>query len=711
MKKLSAILWIVFSLMNKGLFAGDSYFKEDFGIGISGGLNFNSHSADFSKLPGFENCCPVYENGSGSGMNLGLILEYPLSDIFALQIRPAYSSLSGDLTDEESKVINLSGEAETGIFEHKLEAGFPVFDLGLFIDINFIDELSFLLGWKFGFPLSPEFTQTESLKEPAGYGAFIDSDRQRNTYNEKIPNTASVISSLCFGLKYEFPLNNQGNLVLSPEVNYAIGLNNIAEGLLRREGEGEDAVFIDDGTWKVSTFSAGLSLVYRFGEEVFVEEPVPEIPAVDTTEEVIAVVEEIIPEPDTVAVIEPEPEPIHYELNTRIAARAVVDNKVEELDEIQVEEFLSTRMQPILNYVFFDHNSYTIPERYKQISTEETAGFNVNSLFAKSTLETYYDILNIYGMRLQANPEETITITGCNSKRGAEKGNAYLSRRRANMVANYLQDVWGIDKSRIKVKARHLPKTPSNWTDKDGIEENRRVELSSDSWIINSPIILRDTLLRVSVPAVRFFPEVHSDAGIENWELIISQNGRVLKRMDGTGDIPKELDWVLSRDDNSIPRENAPVEYKLTVLDKQGQVNEESYGELAVNLNTIWRKKNENVSDYKFDKFSLILFDFDTFTLNEENMKIAEIINKETNKQSELTITGYTDRVGDSEHNLDLSQKRAAEIERLLSPENKSSHGVGETQLLYNNELPEGRFYSRTVEIEAKTPIDWKTTK
>ncbi|MEI6089253.1 MAG: hypothetical protein WCR42_02265 [bacterium] len=32
--------------------------------------------------------------------------------------------------------------------------------------------------------------------------------------------------------------------------------------------------------------------------------------------------------------------------------------------------------------------------------------------------------------------------------------------------------------------------------------------------------------------------------------------------------------------------------------------------------------------------------------------------------------------------------------------------GVGEDTLLYNNDVPEGRFYCRTVQIVVKTPIE-----
>ncbi|MDP4236310.1 MAG: OmpA family protein, partial [Bacteroidota bacterium] len=78
-------------------------------------------------------------------------------------------------------------------------------------------------------------------------------------------------------------------------------------------------------------------------------------------------------------------------------------------------------------------------------------------------------------------------------------------------------------------------------------------------------------------------------------------------------------------------------------------------------------------------------------------------------KPQTLSIVGYTDELGDASHNDELSRHRAAEasgeLERALRtrglamPANLLVDGKGSREKLYDNSLPEGRFFSRTVNI------------
>jgi hypothetical protein len=55
-----------------------------------------------------------------------------------------------------------------------------------------------------------------------------------------------------------------------------------------------------------------------------------------------------------------------------------------------------------------------------------------------------------------------------------------------------------------------------------------------------------------------------------------------------------------------------------------------------------------------------------------------------------------------------LSGKRAEETGQALAIKNVEIKAMGNTKLLYDNILPEGRFYCRTVEIVIETPITGK---
>lgn len=77
---------------------------------------------------------------------------------------------------------------------------------------------------------------------------------------------------------------------------------------------------------------------------------------------------------------------------------------------------------------------------------------------------------------------------------------------------------------------------------------------------------------------------------------------------------------------------------------------------------------------------------------------------------SSVRITGSTDRLGESAHNQQLSTARAENVKNLLLSQQPTyrqieARGIGEAPHLYDNDIPEGRFYCRTVAVEVKTPF------
>ncbi|HPP39906.1 MAG TPA: OmpA family protein, partial [Candidatus Kapabacteria bacterium] len=122
------------------------------------------------------------------------------------------------------------------------------------------------------------------------------------------------------------------------------------------------------------------------------------------------------------------------------------------------------------------------------------------------------------------NPTAKITLIGCNSDQGAEKGNIELSRKRAEEVKNYLTNVWGISNDRITIQTRNLPQkasTPTNEPDK--IAENRRVEIISDIEKITEPIFIEKIDRTANPPIVRFKLEAEAEAGLKEWRVVANQ--------------------------------------------------------------------------------------------------------------------------------------------------------------------------------------------
>ena len=101
---------------------------------------------------------------------------------------------------------------------------------------------------------------------------------------------------------------------------------------------------------------------------------------------------------------------------------------------------------------------------------------------------------------------------------------------------------------------------------------------------------------------------------------------------------------------------------------------------------------------------SLILFGFDRADISADNQALIDQVKQNITSRSMVKVVGYSDKVGEATYNQSLSERRAKAVASALSAERTSTLGVGESLPLYDNQTPEGRFYSRTVEIIVETP-------
>lgn len=647
------------------------------GYGAFGDLNINLHSAEFKKLPGIPSCCPRYENGAGVGPTLGIFYEIPLSAKFLLNLRAGYFSNGATLSTIEETTVILGNEAATAKFEHTVDASLSSVGLEPLVGYRSTPALTFQLGGHAGYVLTKTFSQKETMIEPTDVGTFENGRRIRNDTSATIPNAASIEGAIVGGVRLTLPLNSRRTLFIEPEFLFSIGVTNVAT----------------DVSWKGNALRLGVGIKYSP-----LDEPVAQPPVVELTPTESAPVE---PTPT-----EPIPPIARPELTATVGAVGVEDNGTEYPQlTLRAEEFISTSLRPLLNYVFFDENSAELPERYTRLSPDEVSTFRVEKLYNVETLPTYYNILNIVGSRLQANPSATITLVGCNADVGPEKGNTTLSNSRAEAVREYLTKVWDIPTDRIRVQSRGLPTKPSNNAEPDGIAENRRVEIVSDAWEILEPVVTSDTLRTVTPPIIRFRPNVTAQAGAGRWSIAAVSNGRALKELDGAGTVPPEVDWKIGAEPWKLDATTDRIDYTLTVTDSAGQTVRTPVRALPVEQITIQKKRRERIADKEIDRYSLILFDFDRADLNATNKRIAEFIRDRVGPTATVTITGYTDRIGEPEYNRRLSDERARTTARSLNVPVDRAKGVGESTLLYDNTLPEGRFYSRTVSVVVETPV------
>jgi outer membrane protein OmpA-like peptidoglycan-associated protein len=197
-------------------------------------------------------------------------------------------------------------------------------------------------------------------------------------------------------------------------------------------------------------------------------------------------------------------------------------------------------------------------------------------------------------------------------------------------------------------------------------------------------------------PKVRFNVQGAADFGIASYTIDAIQagfNGNSFNQTE-TSSLPNTIDWEIAKNQALTPKLAKPVSCSLTIIDKKGNSKMVGTDQMDIDLITIERKIKEHINGFEVDSFSLILFDF-----------IISAIQKRIKKGSEISVIGTTDRIGTEEYNTRLSQERANAVKTSINRKGTISIGKGEQDLRFDNNLPEGRFYCRTVNVVVKTLV------
>jgi outer membrane protein OmpA-like peptidoglycan-associated protein len=379
-----------------------------------------------------------------------------------------------------------------------------------------------------------------------------------------------------------------------------------------------------------------------------------------------------------------------------------------EPETVIIEEVTTIDTSPLLNYVFFGDGKSDIADQYVLFSnSSETRDFSEDKL--TDPMEKYRNILNILGKRLSENPDARITIVGCNSNRGQEKGNIDLSRNRAESVQGYLQNTWGIDSSRMEVKARNLPGAPSASKTPEGIAENQRVEVHSDHAAILD--IIKSTYVQeVADPkALRIVPQINAEAGVANWKVDLKgEDDTVIESASGRGDMKSAVTFTLAPAGVSKIASFKTLTASVEVTDKDGEEFRTATA-ATTNVKVIRKEamRAERKGYHVLEQYALILFEYDSAQLREHNKAIVDrIVDRMKEVPSAMIkIVGHTDNIGSEEYNINLSKRRAKAVyDQIVAAgvtegENLTYTGVGPNVPLYDNGNPEGRALNRTVTV------------
>lgn len=644
--------------------------QEVWRFGITGSATMNMHDGPLTTTDGLQEC-GTFESASSIGWTVGNMGWYKITPDIAASARLQYWSADGTFTSANpvQPLVSLGNGTTVPLStEYDLSTSLDYITLDLIAQWYPIKNFYVGLGPQIGLATQASFEQTERIIQPA-FMEFVNGGTERTIYAADFANDL-VSTSVRFAAVAVVGLDIYAaeRFVISPEVSYAYAFTNV----------------LSSSSWNVNALRAGVHVSYAFG----IPEAAPAALA-PATAAVAAVVPAARPMPSVLLDLE----------------STMADGSTMAGGDVLITEQRSSDVVPLLPFVFFDVKSSVIPDRYAK---NKESGFD-ESTMRDSVLGIYHQLLNIVGARMVKYPEARLTVGGYRDPTDGETSNA-LSASRADAVKTYLTSVWNIAPGRIDTKQGALPNIVSNQGIADGRTENRRAELSSTDPRILAPVNRAERISTIEPRTVHVISTVTDREEVTKFSgSVIGDNGEMLASLtdDSRGFVwqPQASSLQKLLGDRRSARSSAQV----TIFNGDG-VQRTAQAPFTIRREVrSTRYSNEVVNDSIIERFRLIFFDYDAATVSAFNVSMVDLVRSRIRTTSSIRITGLTDRIGPKEHNTELSLERAqaidASIKQRIVAERVTVKGAG-PELIYNNDLPEGRWYNRTVLIEVATPVD-----
>lgn len=388
----------------------------------------------------------------------------------------------------------------------------------------------------------------------------------------------------------------------------------------------------------------------------------------------------------------PPPPPVARQFAARLSVSVVGRN-----EPITFRRQIVARYIPILPTVFFGRQEDHLRAAYMSLGE-----FREESLPPDAEM-AHTRTLDVFGQRLRDRPGARVAVTGTTS--GDESERMDLARARAESVADYLATRWGIARGRIDVLSRTDPQNPSNPGNTEGLEENRRVEISFSDDEIYRPVQLR-TVEPITDPAyIRFAIHASANDTIRQWQLTILGDGDTIAAPSGQGIPPAIVQWDLTQSNRERILNAKESTFGLAVYDSLGRIVG-IQGKLlpirvdtTVSVTTLHRQPDARAD------FLLVTFDFDRAELTRRGREELRTILRRIGPESRVEIIGYTDPIGDVDHNRRLALARAKAVaDEIPAGIDLNYRGAAPDEAPYSSSSPEGRFLSRTVRVIVENP-------
>jgi len=619
--------------------------QPTFWLGVSGAANLNYFTGTTQTLNSSIIVPAAFHDGFGVGLAGSVLFEYHFNPVVGLMLNLGYENRGGAFNQTLSP-CNCPETLHTPLAYLTAEPSLRIapFSSGFYLYV----------GGGYGYNINKSFTYT-----------FVQNPESRfNSATGDFSNIRKNVFSGQIGAGYDIPIsafNSPTQVMLSPFVSY-------------HPYFGRDPRSVE--SWTITTIRIGVAL--KFGKAA------------------VAPVKEVAQAPAAAPVVV-APVVIGGEVGFAVQA----PSKMPATRRIN-ETF------PLRNYIFFEENSSEIPSRYVRLSSDEAKKFNESQLRepdpkelsgrSQRQLRVYYNVLNILGDRMRANPNATVILIGSSAGKGSKIGKGY-----AESVKLYLVDVYGIDASRIKTEGRDEPIIKSEQPGgtlflpmlRDG---DRRVDIVSKSYDLLTPLHIKAIQDEPIDSRIVLTTKPGTNVTMNSWSVDVADEQGTIQHF---GPFTKEKETIPG---NIILGSRNEGNYTITMIWQTKEGN-------TIKKESTLRLERNAAPKVEGLRFS-VLFDFDkskTVTTYEKFLteKVVPLIED----NGTVIIHGHTDIIGEDDYNMVLSQKRAQDtqniLERALSKAGKKGvkyevYGFGSDVKTapFENQYPEQRFYNRTVVID-----------
>ncbi len=607
--------------------------KEIYAINAHLGFNYDLYNVNTTGFRGLVDC-GLFTKGFGWGIPFTVEVEKYLFEKSFLSIGLGYHINTGYLVQEikfPMRDIN-SGKVLEVTTENQVNLDFGFFEFSGNYGLNLLEQSDYIArlsaGIKLNLATSKAYSQKEVIISPSS-AVFVNADNYRT---KERPLAAGNIQTMSVPL-------------IIPQLSIEAITKNI--GTYRFSVGYQLNNYTSDTDWK------SFSMRFEVGYRLSIFEEVKEEPPIE---------------------IEPPFEPIPIKVKTPAEPIVTIKNITIE-GKIEVGNELLSSL-PLVNSVFFETNSSTIPSNYNNKENLETYLYG-------DAIKAHNYLLPRIAQIVKNNPNSSIILQSSTSGEGNETNIIELSKNRAEAVKDALVAL-GIPENKIKIEALQSPKNPSNQTYKEGVLENQRVE-----------IILKNAPLQEYVDLQKY---ANFKGNVDLEIMALNLEGKVVEIHNNMNDkvikVDKSANYKLDLDfrlDPNKGKDQIKFYYKLgdSEFESPKEIDYKMFPKEQVDLN--------------LNNFLAILrFDYNSSMLSDENKELLRQMLEKLPEGVTIQILGSADELGTAQRNAILARERAENTMNYIKSisKKKISIEIGTSNEKFPEDTPQGRFLNRSIRVK-----------